>query len=114
MTQLTSQDFNLLIGAMSAIMTMFPSYCLDIQWFSQPSVQKQLRRIKQYYTEEYRGPSHQLVPLGILTQRISSPEVRITPICVLLYLLACTDASFIGTPDVQAPFREERLVPAQV
>ena len=114
MTQLTGQDFTLFIGAMSAIMTMFPAYRLDIQWLSQSSVQKQLRRIKQYYTEEYRGPAQQKIPLGELTQLISSPEVPISPVCVLLYLIACTDASFVETRDVQAPFRAERLVSAQV
>lgn len=114
MTQLSGQEFTLLIGAMSAIMTMFPAYRLDLQWFSQSSVQKQMRRIKQYYTEEYCGPSQQKVPLGELVQLISSPEVPVSPVCVLLYLIACTDASFVETRDVQTPFRAERLVPAQV
>lgn len=114
MTQLTGQDFTLLIGAMSAIMTMFPAYSLDMKWFSKSTVQKQLRRIKQYYTEEYYGPSQERVPLGDLTQRISSPDLCVSPVCVLLYLIACTDASFVETSDVPTPFRAERLVPAQV
>ena len=109
---LTAHEETLLLSALSELITSFPGYRLDLDWFRLLEVQKELQRIKQYYTDEYVGPSHQHIPLLNLARLISVPEQRVSPICVLLYLIACTDASFLGIND-SAHLGKKRLVSAQ-